>query len=419
MHSLVLPSGHNRPARRRTPGGGRGRAGATVVALSLALGACTFVNEALWPSLRPTDPRGGQPDAASAPAAEVGPSAAQISAPSAPSADLGGRARQLRAEAQRLLGHAQGRGAAVLQIRGEAVQAIQRYEIAIAGINTRLAVGTTPANPALRAQGEQAALELDRAATTISRMTQIGNDMAGDVRSANAVLQEIRNTFSLAGALESDHQLLVAAEDDASRAVVLGNRQSNDLAADVARLNTYIAQERRNLGPLAQAINAGERYAGSAGSARSGAIESRPIGRSNSGAFSSAPVGAPVSAPRQTASARTPEPPQAPRAGANPATGRRPLVVIRFDRPNPSYAQALYTAVSRSLERKPDAMFDLVAVAPSRGAARRGQTPAPDRTQAAGVMRTLTDMGLPANRINSSWITSGAVASNEVHLYVR
>ena len=42
---------------------------------------------------------------------------------------------------------------------------------------------------------------------------------------------------------------------------------------------------------------------------------------------------------------------------------RRPLVVIRFDRANVPYEQALYTAVSRALERRPQALFDLVAVA--------------------------------------------------------
>ena len=53
--------------------------------------------------------------------------------------------------------------------------------------------------------------------------------------------------------------------------------------------------------------------------------------------------------------------------GLQLAAAGSPLVVIRFDRPNPSYEQALYTAVSRAIERRPDAVFDLVAVSPGKG----------------------------------------------------
>src|SRR3546814_6499297 len=45
--------------------------------------------------------------------------------------------------------------------------------------------------------------------------------------------------------------------------------------------------------------------------------------------------------------------------------------VIRFDRPNVQYEQPLYSAVSRALERRPDAFFDVVAVSPQSGNAGR------------------------------------------------
>ena len=40
-------------------------------------------------------------------------------------------------------------------------------------------------------------------------------------------------------------------------------------------------------------------------------------------------------------------------------TERRALVVIRFDKPDVAYEPALYQALSRALERRPDAVFDL------------------------------------------------------------
>ena len=99
--------------------------------------------------------------------------------------------------------------------------------------------------------------------------------------------------------------------------------------------------------------------------------------------------------------------------------GQRPLVVIRFDRKNVAYDQALYNAVSKALERRPNATFQLVAVAPSAGgAARVALNSNKARRNAETVMRSLQRMGLPVQRIAVSGRTSRAAASNEVHLYL-
>jgi hypothetical protein len=98
----------------------------------------------------------------------------------------------------------------------------------------------------------------------------------------------------------------------------------------------------------------------------------------------------------------------------------RPLVVTRFDRPNASYQEALYTASSRALERKPSATFQLVAVASSSGtAAQVAVNSNASKHNAEDVMRSLTDMGLPADRVTLSATTSADVRSNEVRIYVR
>ncbi|WP_052711731.1 hypothetical protein [Elstera litoralis] len=100
--------------------------------------------------------------------------------------------------------------------------------------------------------------------------------------------------------------------------------------------------------------------------------------------------------------------------------GRRPLVVIRFDRPNVVYEQALYNAVSQALERRPDVSFDLVAVSPTRGGAGPAALAANQaRRSAEQVMRSLTDMGLPPNRLALSSSNSPTVDANEVQLFVR
>jgi len=98
----------------------------------------------------------------------------------------------------------------------------------------------------------------------------------------------------------------------------------------------------------------------------------------------------------------------------------RPLVVIRFDRPNVQYEQAIYDAVSRALDRKPETAFDLVAVHPTTGStAQVILNSSAARRNAESVLRTLVDMGLPATRINMTSVGSASAQSNEVRVYVR
>ena len=99
---------------------------------------------------------------------------------------------------------------------------------------------------------------------------------------------------------------------------------------------------------------------------------------------------------------------------------RRPLVVIRFDRKNVKYEQPLYNAISRALQRRPNAMFDLVAVAPNEGSTARATLAASaSKKHAESVLRSLSDMGLPLERVRLSALTSNNAQTNEVHLYVR
>ena len=91
---------------------------------------------------------------------------------------------------------------------------------------------------------------------------------------------------------------------------------------------------------------------------------------------------------------------------------KRPLVVIRFDKPDVAYEPALYQALSRALERRPDATFDLVAVSPDEA----GQAVA--RREGETVFRSMTSMGLPAERVAMAAMSNSAVTTPEVHIYV-
>ena len=76
-----------------------------------------------------------------------------------------------------------------------------------------------------------------------------------------------------------------------------------------------------------------------------------------------------------------------------------PYVVIRHDRPNIVFEDALYTALSRALNRYPDARFDVVlALPPTRPDGDPLSALAVGERQIEEVVWAMTDMGLPADR---------------------
>ncbi len=93
----------------------------------------------------------------------------------------------------------------------------------------------------------------------------------------------------------------------------------------------------------------------------------------------------------------------------------RPLVVIRFAGQAVDYETTLYETVKSALVRRPQTAFDLVAVAPGLAAADRAVLSASARS----VARSLSEMGLPAERLSLSATSYPGVVGSEVHLYVR
>jgi hypothetical protein len=94
-------------------------------------------------------------------------------------------------------------------------------------------------------------------------------------------------------------------------------------------------------------------------------------------------------------------------------------VTIRFYRAKGPYEKALFTAVSLALERRSGVMFGLVAVAPQQDDPSQitlhSET---SKRNVENVFSSLTNMGLPPERVSLSATTSANVKSDEVQLYV-
>ncbi|MFQ5774051.1 MAG: hypothetical protein ACE5GS_06010 [Kiloniellaceae bacterium] len=370
--------------------------------------ACAFTDEALFPSLTGEAPAGGQTQAQNAAKPAAAPARpAQAQAPARPGAPpmlgttnfetpgvtsaqpsgthVGQKIEELRGDLARLQARMKEHNSRLQAQRAAARQGANEYHRLVGDINSRLQVGTTPGNPELVAEWNQAQVELNKVGESISSLNSLANEAASTSALAAFLLESTRATFELRGAVEEDHRQLAILEDEVNKTVVVIERLLNELTEDIARAQNYFTNERSNLTAMQIAIDNGE-YIG-------GSLASRAYG----------------------------VPPPAPPGGAASMVGQRqPLVVIRFSEPNVDYEPALFTAVSRALERKPNAGFDLVAVAPSVGTpAQVSLATSKSRRNAENVLRSLTGMGLPADRITLSATSSPDARVNEVHVYVR
>ena len=387
-------------------------------AMVLLLGGCSFSSDALWPSLSGEDPAGSAQTSGQTPSqVAIQPSAGETSGqplsasaqqplslnstnfevqPPRPGAAtgtfVGNKVVQLRDDLRRLQESIRAHNGDLQNVRQRTIGNAQTYHQSVATIRSRLQVGTTPGNPMLVSSWNESQRLLEQVNADIGDMNDLSNRVAADAALSTYLLDATRAAFGLSGAVDEDHRQLEVLEDDVNRTVVLVDRLLTELSDDIRRQSRYVATERNDLNTLALAIKNGEFFGSS--------LASRTYGMGGA-----------------TATAT----PMAQTRGLNSASGsRRPLVVIRFDRSNVNYQQALYTAVSRALERRPDASFDLVAVSPSGGSsAQAALDTSKARKNAQDVLRALTDMGLPPSRVALSATTAGDTSSNEVRLFVR
>ena len=130
-------------------------------------------------------------------------------------------------------------------------------------MNAKLQSGTTPGNPTLTNQLKEGQQQIEVVAENISKLNDLSNDVDAEAGTASWLLDSVRATYALSGAVDLDHERLRALEDQVNQAVVLIDRLLNELSADVNRQTTYVNNERHNLQLLSLAIKNGELYGAS------------------------------------------------------------------------------------------------------------------------------------------------------------
>ncbi|MCB9995997.1 MAG: hypothetical protein H6869_06120 [Rhodospirillales bacterium] len=293
------------------------------------------------------------------------------------------------------------------------------YYASIATISTQLQSGTTPGNPRLINKLNTARQKLEELSGNIADLNDLAVKISGAASMASFLLESARATYGLTGAIEEDHVRLAQLEDAVNNTVIVIERLLNNVNDDITRTTAYLATERHNLRAMALAINTGDMFGKSLSNRPFSNVQQAsfaPVASSAYGGYMEPPAPSPLD---DDFVAPTSFPAPAAPVTALPG-GPRPLVKIRFDRPDVSYEQPVYMAVNEALNRYPHARFELVAVHPSMGnAAEVAIESTRSRRNAERVLRTLTEMGLAMDQIELSYTPSSEATTNEVHLYVR
>jgi hypothetical protein len=372
---------------------GKGLFLAFAVAAGLSLAACSDVDSmfgddsgGMSASDAPSAAGGGAPPTASAPMASAGVGGGALTATITPvsidpGSDTGTAVSKtiasLRAQVSGLQGKLAANAGRMADLRSQGAGAAGAYQEAKAHITTRLQVGTTRGNPELVAEWNTAQGQLDALSANINALNNLGTDVANDSSTAHYALDQISATFNVSGAVDEDHRQLQLLEDETSQTIVMIDRLLSEVSSSTQRQTSYVASERANLTTLAASIKSGELYGGG-----SAAL----TGMGNA----------------QMASAGT------------------PLVVVKFDHPDVDYQQILYAALNQALQSRPGASFQVVAVSPTRGNAASVQiAQSTARRHAQDIMRSMTDMGVPAARLNVASTTDPGTSVSEVRVFVR
>lgn len=287
-------------------------------------------------------------------------------------------------------------------IEGRGRNMAASYYASVATINTQLQTGTTPGNPRLIQKLDVAQKNLDTLANNVADLNAMAVEIADAASRGSYLMDTIRSTYNLSGAVEEDHAQLAQMEDQINNTIVSIDRLLNDVNDDLTRTTAYLGTERNNLRTLSLAVTNGDLYGKS--------LANHPFSRVPQSTLLQQASFAPgmdagmMQMPTPSASIGAP----------------RPLAKIRFDKPNVNYEQPIYAAVQNAMERYPGGRFELIAVHPTHGnAAQVAIESTRSRRNAERVLRTLTQMGVPLEQIDLSYAPSAEANSSEVHLFLR
>lgn len=273
------------------------------------------------------------------------------------------------------------------KIRTAAISNASQYHKTVGAIEAKLQVGTTPGNPQMYALLQSAQNNVQQMNVNSNALQQLSARVTSDASVVNNLLDSIRATFSISGAVDEDHRQLRILQNETNQTAILINSLLNEVNSDVSRQIQYNETASSNIVQLDSAIKRG------------------------SYGVSNVPLSAPM--PVITSASRT-----APASfnADNTAVAGKPLFVAKFNKGNVNYKDGLRRAVNAAKAKKANVVFEVVAVTPiSGGTSARSNA----QNQATTIFQEIVNMGVNAERVSLSSRTNAEASSPEVQIFVR
>ena len=273
------------------------------------------------------------------------------------------------------------------KLKFNGIKSAENYHSIVAAIAARLQIGTTPGNPILLNQYEQAQTELAEVSAQGQNLVDVGNQIALFSTRVSYLLEQARSAKKLRGAVDEDHRNLSSFQDVLKRRNVDVIRTLEDLNETVRRRDIFLAAERRRLTQLANAISIGESFGLGLGT-----LSSLPAINDDENSIQE-------------------------RRSDNRSVSPNPIAIFRINEQN-NYEQNLFGAISATLNKAPESRFTLVAVSSSAGnPSEQAERAANARNDVSKLISSLVSMGMPVDRISVSSLSVANVENTEVRLY--
>lgn len=271
-------------------------------------------------------------------------------------------------------------------LRTNGIRSAENYHSIVAAIAARLQIGTTPGNPILLEQYENAQTELGAVGAQGQNLVDVGNQIALYSTRVSYLIEQARSAKKLRGAVDEDHRNLSSFQDTLERRGIDVLRTLEELNETVRRRDIFLAAERRRLTQLANAIAVGESFGLGLGT-----INSLPA----------------VNDENSNNNDRS----------DNISISPNPIAVFRLN-DQKDYEQNLFGAISATLDKSPKSKFTLVAVSSSAGnSSEQAERAANARKDVSKLISSLVSMGMPANRLSVSSMSVASVENTEIRLY--
>ena len=299
---------------------------------------------------------------------------------------VGGKINQFRADLSSIQNAISSHNNDFLRFKDLVDEQTSVYQGLSSAIRSRLQIGTTPGNPILVGQWNDAQRALEDIQNNVNNLQIVNNRVTADAALITHLRNAIDSSFFISGAIDEDHNQLKVLNDDVQRTSVLYARLMDELDQKISREIMILNDEREYMKKLAEDVEVGK---------FGGRVSSPPTTSSN------------IQEQAKPKSIDT--------VNIAPLNYDNAILVIKFDDTNFDYSTALFESISNALEQMPSANFEVVAVSPTGGASFSDKA----RQRASEVFGKIVEMGVPSERMSLTSSNSTTAQAEEVHIYLK